>query len=81
MGVKDINKANAIQHLLDYLKADVTDTIAFGDAKIDIPMLEFCAYGIAMGNGGTEIKEIADYNTDSVENDGLWKAFKYLKLI
>jgi len=81
LGVKDINKANAIQHLLDYLKADVTDTIAFGDAKIDIPMLEFCAYGVAMGNGGTEIKEMADYITEDVENDGIWKAFKYLKLI
>lgn len=81
LGVKNINKANAIEHLLKYLKADVSDTIAFGDAKVDIPMLEYCAYGVAMGNGGAEIKEIADYITDDVENDGLWKAFKKLSLI
>ena len=52
IGVKDITKANAIAHLLAYLGADVRDTIAFGDAKVDIPMLEYCAYGVAMGSGG-----------------------------
>lgn len=81
LGVKNINKANAIEHLLKYLNADISDTIAFGDARVDIPMLEYCAYGVAMGNGGAEIKEIADYITDDVENDGLWKAFKKLSLI
>ena len=33
------------------------------------------------GNGGPEIKEAADYITDDVDNDGLYKAFQYLKLI
>lgn len=81
LGVKNINKANAIENLLKYLNADISDTIAFGDARVDIPMLEYCEYGVAMGNGGTEIKEAADYITDDVENDGLWKAFKKLSLI
>lgn len=81
LGIKGIDKANAIQHLLNYLKAEVSNTIAFGDAKIDIPMLEYCAYGVAMGNGGIEIKEMANYVTDTVENDGLWKAFEQLGLI
>lgn len=81
LGVKNINKANAIEHLLKYLNADISDTIAFGDARVDIPMLEYCAYGVAMGNGGAAIKEAADYITDDVENDGLWKAFKKLSLI
>lgn len=81
LGVKNINKAFAIQTLLDYLGADIKDTIAFGDAKIDIPMFEYCAYGVAMGSGGNEIKEVADYITDDVDKDGLYKAFKYLNLI
>lgn len=81
LGVKNINKANAIEHLLKYLNVDISDTIAFGDARVDIPMLEYCAYGVAMGNGGAEIKEAADYITDDAENDGLWKAFKKLSLI
>lgn len=34
-----------------------------------------------MGNGGEGIKEAADYITDDVDHDGLYNAFKYLKLI
>lgn len=79
--VKGITKANAIEHLLSYLHADRADTIAFGDAKIDIPMLEYCAIGVAMGNGGPEIKNMADYITDDVENHGLYNGFVKLNLI
>ena len=31
-------------------------------------------------NGVKEVKEKADYVTDKIDNDGLYKAFKYLKL-
>ena len=47
LGVKDINKAHAIDVLLEHLGAKRSDTIAFGDAKIDIPMLEYCEVGVA----------------------------------
>ena len=57
------------------------DTIAFGDAKVDIPMLEYCAYGVAMGSGGDEIKAMADLVTDGVDEDGLYNAFVKLGLI
>ena len=57
------------------------DTAAFGDAKIDIPMLEYCAVGVAMGSGGREIKKIADYVTDDVDKGGLYKGFEHLGLI
>ena len=30
--------------------------------------------------GSKEVKEKADYVTDKIDNDGLYKAFKYLKL-
>lgn len=53
----------------------------FGDAKIDIPMLEYCEVGVAMGSGGAEIKERADFITDDVDKDGLYKAFVKLGLI
>ena len=81
LGVKGITKANAIQHLLDYLGAEQKDTLAFGDAKIDIPMFEYCAYSVAMGSGGPEAKAAADYVTDDVDRDGLYKAFVKLGLI
>ncbi|MDD7390423.1 MAG: HAD family hydrolase [Lachnospiraceae bacterium] len=81
LGVKDITKAHAIDELLNYLHGDKADTIAFGDAKVDIPMLEYCAYGVSMGNGGPEIRAMADHITDDVEKDGLYNAFVHLGLI
>ena len=81
LGVKGITKANAINHLLDYLGASIDDTFAFGDAKIDIDMLEHCHVGIAMGSGGDEIKAMADYVTDGVDDDGLYNAFVHFGLI
>ena len=58
-----------------------SDTIAFGDAKIDIPMLKYCEIGVAMGNGGPEILAMADLVTDDAEADGLYKAFDKLGLL
>ena len=81
LGVKDITKAHAIDELLKYLGAHIEDTYAFGDAKIDIPMLEYCHTGIAMASGGDEIKAMADYVTDGVDEDGLYKAFVHFGLI
>lgn len=81
LGVKDIDKSTAVEALLEYLQGDLADTIAFGDAKVDIPMLECCAYGVAMGSGGKEIKAMADYIAPGVEEDGLYRAFEVLGLL
>lgn len=81
LGVKDIDKAVAVEALVRHLHAGMEDTIAFGDAKVDIPMLECCAFGVAMGSGGPEIKAMADYVTGDVEADGLYQAFEALGLL
>lgn len=81
LGVKDIDKAKAIQVLLDYLGEDVSETVAIGDAAIDIPMLEYCSIGIAMGSGTKQIKAMADYVTDDVDKDGFYKAFRHYGLV
>lgn len=81
MGVKNITKAHAVQVLLDHLGVDRADTIGFGDAKVDLPLLEACAVGVAMGNGGPEIRAAADFVTDDVEENGLYNAFVRLGLI
>ncbi|MGT2716449.1 HAD family hydrolase [Streptococcus respiraculi] len=81
LGIKNLDKARAIKVLLEHLGHPQEDTIAFGDAKIDIPMLEYCAIGVAMGNGGSEILAMADMVTDDVEHDGLYHAFERLGLI
>lgn len=81
LGPTGITKKTAVQALLDHQNAKAEDTISFGDAKIDLSMFELCSYNVAMGNGGDEIKAAADYITDDVDNDGLYKAFVHLGLI
>ena len=81
LGVADIDKAESVRTLVRHLGSDMADTIAFGDAKVDIPMLECCAVGVAMGGGGEEIRAMADYVTAPVEEDGLYKAFEHLGLL
>lgn len=81
LGIRETDKGIAVQALLSHLHADISDTIAFGDASVDIPMLQACGFGVAMGNGGAEIRATADYVTDDVEADGVWKAFCHLGLI
>lgn len=81
MGVKDITKAHAVDTLLGHLGARREDTIAFGDAKVDIPMFEACGTGVAMGSGGEECRAAADYVTSAVDDDGIYNAFIHLGLI
>lgn len=81
LGPAGITKKHAIEVLLNHLGADRADTVSFGDAKIDLSMFELCSYNVAMGNGGPEIKEAADYVTADVNDDGLYKAFEHLGLM
>lgn len=81
VALKDIDKSQAIGELLDYLSASQDDTIAFGDAEVDIPMFQYCALSVCMGGGRQAAKEVATYITDTVENDGLYKAFQHFQLI
>jgi hydroxymethylpyrimidine pyrophosphatase-like HAD family hydrolase len=43
--------------------------------------LQGCTIGVAMGNAKDDVKEIADYVTTSADDDGIWNALKYYKLI
>lgn len=81
LGVKGVDKAYAIRTLIDYLGADMSDTVAVGDAKVDIPMFECCASSVCMGSGGDEAKAAADWVTTDVDDDGMWNAFVHLGLI
>lgn len=78
---KGFDKENSIHLLLDKLNVDPKDAIAFGDGVVDIPMFKACGFSVAMANGNNEVKNAVDYVTDDVDQDGLYKAFEYLKLI
>jgi hydroxymethylpyrimidine pyrophosphatase-like HAD family hydrolase len=54
-----------------YIRQDI---VAFGDSGNDIDMMERAGLGIAMGNGSKECREAADYVTEDISDDGLYKA-------
>ncbi|MBQ0075479.1 MAG: HAD hydrolase family protein, partial [Prevotella sp.] len=47
------------------------DLIAFGDSYNDLTMLQLAGKGVAMGNAEQAVKDVADYVTDTNENDGV----------
>lgn len=74
-------KSYGIRKALEILNIPIEDTIGFGDGDNDIDMLKCCGIGVAMDNASDFVKEAADYITDHIDNDGLYKAFKHFKLI
>lgn len=79
--LRGVSKAVGISELVKRMKRDIKDTIAFGDGRNDIEMLETAGLGIAMGNAVDEAKAVADYVTARIEDDGIQKALKKFKLI
>lgn len=78
---KNISKASGLQYLCDHLGADMSETVSFGDSMNDYEMLQQSGTGIAMGNAIDELKEIADYITDPIAQDGILKACRHFNLI
>lgn len=74
----EASKANAIQFLISKYAIDKKEIIAIGDNYNDKGMIEFAGMGIAMGNAPEEIKLVADYVTDTNNNDGVAKALHHL---
>jgi hydroxymethylpyrimidine pyrophosphatase-like HAD family hydrolase len=81
MGPRGVNKGTALERVAAYHGLDKADTIACGDSDNDSAMIRNAGLGIAMGNAVDSLKEIAGWVTDSIENDGLAKAFKKYGLI
>ena len=64
------NKSSAINFLTEYLSINKNDTIAIGDNINDIDMIRDSGIGIAVANAYTEVKDIADYTTQSSVSEG-----------
>lgn len=79
--LEGIDKAEAIHELMDYLNITKEDTIAFGDAEVDLPMFSCAKESVCMGEGREAAKAAATYVTTKVEDDGIYHALKHFKLI
>ena len=70
---KGVTKGTSLAHLIDRLGIKREEVIAMGDSYNDLEMIEFAGLGVAMGNAPEDIKEKADYVTDTNMNDGVAK--------
>lgn len=74
INLKGIDKGTGVRDYLKLRGLTKDDAISFGDGGNDIPMLKNTGIAVAMGNGNAELKSIADFVTDEIDNDGLAKA-------
>lgn len=70
------NKAKGIQLVMEHYDLDISRSIAVGDSANDMEMIEAAGIGVAMGNADPRLKKVADYVTDSVEDDGVATALE-----
>ena len=77
----DADKGKGLHAMADYLGLDIRETMAFGDGGNDISIIREAGIGVAMGNAGEEVKEIADYVTSSVDDEGVKNALLYFGVI
>lgn len=75
------SKALGLERLCSYLGMDLKNTVAFGDSMNDYEIVKAAGVGIAMGNAIEPLKQVADYVTDQIGNDGVLNACEYFRLI
>ena len=75
------SKAVGIDKIIEYYGISLHETMAFGDGGNDMAMLRHAGIGVAMGDAGDEVKEAADYVTDSVDDDGVMNALRHFDVI
>lgn len=75
------NKGTAMLDMAKEYGFDSSQICAFGDTGNDIEMLQLAGLGIAMGNGSRECKDHADYITDDISDEGLYKALVHFGFI
>lgn len=73
-----IDKGEALVQLMQHFNTTTDSLIAFGDSYNDIGMIRTARIGVAMGNAEDAVKSVADYITDTNENDGIAQALENL---
>lgn len=76
IGSKEAKKSSGVKFLADMWGIKQDEILTIGDQNNDIELLKAGGVKVAMGNATDELKECADYITDTVDNDGFVKAIE-----
>lgn len=75
-----INKATGLAKALDILRIKPSETVTIGDSETDIPLFQFCAFGIALNHADEIVKSKANYVVSENSGKGLVEALDYIAL-
>lgn len=78
---KDGGKDVGVQAAMERYGFARDEIMAFGDGENDMPMLRLAGTSVAMGNAEDPVKELADYVTAQVEEDGVPRALRHFGLL
>ena len=78
---KEAHKGAVLKELAEMLSIDISEVMAFGDGDNDASMIKEAGLGVAMGNSGKMALEVADYVTDSNNDNGVAKAIEKFVLM
>lgn len=76
IGSPQAKKSLGVEFLAKKWQIKKEEILTIGDQNNDIELLKAGGIKIAMGNGTPELKECADFITDTVQNDGFVKAIE-----
>jgi len=65
-----VSKGDALRRLAAHLGVSQVEVMAVGDQNNDASMIAWAGLGVAMGNGSSTVKAIADWIAPSVDKDG-----------
>lgn len=77
---KGIDKALSLARLLEVIGLTKEEMIACGDGYNDLSMIQFAGLGVAMENAVLSVRKVADYITDSNNDDGVGKVVEKFML-
>lgn len=69
--LKGVTKGTGAEALASYLRVPKERTVAFGDGGNDMPLIGHVGHFVAMGNATPVLKELADEECPTIEEDGV----------
>ncbi len=78
---KGCDKAKGIEFFSNLYGLKKEETMAIGDSLNDMKMIQFAGIGVAMGNAVDSVKDVADFVTKDIDEDGIEFALRHFSLI
>lgn len=73
---RGVNKGKGLLAMIAGLNISIGETMAFGDGGNDLAIVKTAGVGVAMGNANESLKAVADYVTETIDDDGISNALR-----